>query len=54
MSNDIYQNLQQLGGKTELPESPEKAIIESVQNPQADVDYVMHRRLLVSTRWHSN
>jgi 7-cyano-7-deazaguanine reductase len=41
MSNDIYQNHQQLGGKTERPESPEKAILESVQNPQADVDYVI-------------
>ena len=41
MSNDIYQNLQQLGGQTELPDSPEKAILESVQNPQSDVDYVV-------------
>ena len=41
MSNDIYQNLQQLGGRTELPESPEKAILESVKNPQADIDYVI-------------
>jgi len=41
MSNEIYQNLQQLGGQTELPDSPEKAILESVQNPQADVDYVV-------------
>lgn len=38
---NIYQNLQQLGGKTELPEIPEKAILESVQNPQADVDYMV-------------
>ncbi len=38
---NIYQNLQQLGGQTELPESPEQAILESVQNPQADVDYMV-------------
>jgi len=37
----IYQNLQQLGGKTELPESPEQAQLESVDNPQADVDYMV-------------
>lgn len=37
----IYQNLQQLGGKTELPDTPEQAILESVQNPQADVDYMV-------------
>jgi len=38
---NIYQNLQQLGGKTELPDTPEQAILESVQNPQADVDYMV-------------
>jgi len=38
---NIYENLQQLGGKTELPESPEQAILESVKNPQADVDYMV-------------
>lgn len=38
---NIYQNLKQLGGNTELPASPDKAIIESVENPQADVDYVV-------------
>ncbi|PID45769.1 MAG: NADPH-dependent 7-cyano-7-deazaguanine reductase QueF [Proteobacteria bacterium] len=41
MSDNIYQNLQQLGGDTILPDSPDKAILESVQNPQADVDYVI-------------
>ncbi len=39
--NSIYQDLQQLGGKTELPDSPEQAILESVKNPQADVDYMI-------------
>ncbi len=38
---NIYQNLQQLGGKTKLPDTPEQAILESVQNPQADVDYMV-------------
>jgi len=38
---NIYQNLQQLGGKTELPDTPEQAILESVQNPQADVNYMV-------------
>lgn len=37
----IYQNLQQLGGETKLPETPESAILESVENPQADVDYMV-------------
>tara|TARA_R110002096_G_scaffold413330_3_gene614107 strand:+ start:966 stop:1427 length:462 start_codon:yes stop_codon:yes gene_type:complete len=35
----IYSDLQQLGGKTELPTSPEEAMLEKVSNPQADVDY---------------
>jgi len=39
--NSIYQELQQLGGKTELPDSPEQAILESVKNPQADADYMI-------------
>ncbi|MEE9327062.1 MAG: preQ(1) synthase [Cocleimonas sp.] len=38
---DIYQNLQQLGTNSQLPESPELAILESVENPQDDVDYVV-------------
>jgi len=38
---NIYQDLQQLGGKTELPETPETAVLESVKNPQADVDYMV-------------
>ncbi|UWR18102.1 preQ(1) synthase [Sulfitobacter pontiacus] len=35
----IYSDLQQLGGKTELPASPEEAMLEKVANPQADVEY---------------
>ena len=38
---NIYQDLQQLGEKTELPETPEGAVLESVKNPQADVDYMV-------------
>ncbi len=39
MTETIYSNLTQLGGKTELPQSPEAAQLERVQNPQADVSY---------------
>ena len=36
---DIYANLTQLGGQTELPDHPDNAVLEKVQNPQADVSY---------------
>ena len=39
MGKEIYENLKQLGSSTPLPESPEKAELERVKNPQADVDY---------------
>ncbi len=41
MSSDhsIYENLKQLGQKTEFPNSPEEAVLEKVANPQADVSY---------------
>lgn len=39
MSEDIYQNLKQLGGATVMPSSPEDAELERVENPQADVAY---------------
>ena len=35
----IYSDLKQLGGQTELPDSPEQAVIERVANSQADVAY---------------
>jgi 7-cyano-7-deazaguanine reductase len=38
---NIYQNLTQLGGDVAQPSSPEEAVLESVPNPQADVDYVV-------------
>ncbi|MBO9447536.1 preQ(1) synthase [Ruegeria sp. R14_0] len=39
MTDSIYSNLTQLGGETKMPNSPEEAVLERVQNPQADVDY---------------
>lgn len=41
MSESIYSKLTQLGGSSELPNSPEKAVLESVPNPQAGIDYVV-------------
>ncbi len=41
MSDNIYQDLKQLGGDTVLPDAPEAAILENVKNPQADVDYMI-------------
>ncbi len=38
---NIYQDLQQLGVQSGLPNSPAEAVLESVENPQADVDYVV-------------
>jgi 7-cyano-7-deazaguanine reductase len=39
MSDNIYSNLTQLGAATALPDDPAKAVLERVQNPQADVAY---------------
>ncbi len=41
MEETIYDKLKQLGGDTPLPSSPQSAILESVDNPQADVDFVV-------------
>ncbi len=38
---DIYRNLTQLGGRSELPASPEEAVLERVPNPQAGTDYAV-------------
>ncbi len=35
----IYDNLTQLGGTTDLPDDPDKAVLERVTNPQKDVNY---------------
>ncbi len=37
----IYTNLTQLGSKTAMPESPEKAILERVPNPQKGIAYLV-------------
>ena len=39
MSDSIYDKLTQLGGATKIPQSPEEAELERVQNPQADIQY---------------
>lgn len=36
---NIYQGLTQLGSETIYPTSPEKAVLEKVSNPQADISY---------------
>ena len=41
MSDDIYEGLSQLGGKTELPASPEAAVLERVPNPKPASDYLV-------------
>ncbi len=38
---NIYDNLTQLGGNTQQPQSPEAAIIESVENPKQNMDYMV-------------
>ena len=35
----MYDELKQLGEKTPLPQSPEEAVLEAVDNPHPDVDY---------------
>lgn len=37
----IYENLTQLGTSTELPDDPEKAVLEKVPNPQAGTGYMV-------------
>lgn len=37
----IYENLTQLGGKSDLPTSPEQAVIERVPNPHEGTDYLV-------------
>jgi len=38
---NIYQNLKQLGRDTVLPNSSDEVVLESVDNPQEDVDYMV-------------
>ncbi|UFI04050.1 preQ(1) synthase [Roseibium aggregatum] len=37
----IYENLTQLGSSTELPDDPDKAVLEKVPNPQAGMGYMV-------------
>lgn len=41
MTDAIYQNLSQLGGSTALPAHPDNAVLERVQNPNPDADYLI-------------
>lgn len=41
MADDAYKKLTQLGGKAEIPASPEDAVLETVPNPQEGTDYVV-------------
>ena len=38
--NPIYDNIDQLGQQTTLPQSPEEAVLERVPNPHPDTDYL--------------
>lgn len=38
---NIYEGLTQLGAKTELPQSPDDAVLERVPNPQAGTQYIV-------------
>ncbi len=37
----IYSELTQLGGQTAMPNHPDAALLESVENPEQEVDYVV-------------
>ncbi len=39
MSDNIYENLTQLGTQSALPDSPEEAVLERVPNPKKDMKY---------------
>ncbi|MCB1196149.1 NADPH-dependent 7-cyano-7-deazaguanine reductase QueF [bacterium] len=41
MGKDIYHTLHQLGTKIPIPTSPEEAVLEAVQNPHPDTQYVV-------------
>jgi len=41
MSETTYETLTQLGGKTELPASPETAVLETVPDPHPDTLYLV-------------
>lgn len=39
MSDDLYGDLKQLGTQTDLPDSPEAAELERIENPHPDMPY---------------
>lgn len=41
MSNEIYQGLEQLGGASKAPSSPEEAVLEYVPNPRSGSRYMV-------------
>ncbi len=41
MPSEPFDDLNQLGGKTALPRDPDSAILETVSNPQAGIDYLV-------------
>lgn len=41
MTETIYDNLTQLGGQTDLPATPEDAVLERVSNPHPDTPYAV-------------
>ncbi len=41
MAENIYENLSQLGRESEIPASPEDAVLESVPNPHPDSPYLV-------------
>lgn len=41
MSREPYSELTQLGNRTEIPDAPEKAVLETFSNPHPGQDYVV-------------
>ncbi len=41
MKKDRFSPLTQLGNKVELPKSPQEAVLERVENPHTDSDYLV-------------
>jgi 7-cyano-7-deazaguanine reductase len=41
MADSIYDNLTQLGGPTEIPPSPDRAVLETVSNPHPGTAYLV-------------
>ena len=39
--SDIYKDLTQLGGKTEVPQNPDEAVLERVPNPHKGTNYAI-------------